>query len=286
VEPARAAETAGPPGDLLGDDVVYGACTVRSYKHADGGFALVFDDTGRFDISADGRRITWYQPDDAIVEAARADIMGRVLALAMHAMGIFTVHASAVSIRGSGVAFVGPKFHGKSTLAAALVRLGAKLITDDTLPVRLDTHQMLPGVHHLRLWSDSADRTVRARKVESSGSRKLFAEVTDRQLEQERVPAGALYVLVPQTPRARQPPARRERLGGVAATMALVQHAKLAPLLRGAEAGVLFSQAASLADHVHVYALLVQRDLEQLIEAAELVRSWHAPQRGDSASPA
>jgi hypothetical protein len=68
--------------------------------------------------------------------------------------------------------------------------------------------------------------------------------------------------------------------------MALVQHAKLAPLLRGAEAGVIFSQAASLAEHVPVYALMVQRDLGQLLDAAEIVRSWHAAGRSGATTSA
>ena len=276
IEPSASAAMP-PDGELLGEDVVYGTCMVRAYRRPDGGFSLVYDDTGRFDIAADGKRIVWWRPDDALEEAARADVVSRVLAMAMHVKGILTLHASAVTFESQGIAFFAPKHHGKSTLAAAMLRLGAKLITDDTLPISLDRGHMLPGVHHLRLWGDAAGRTVGGDEPADPARKRLFSAIDDAQLQREPVAIGALYVLVPQLAQPRQPLARRERLTGIAATMSLVQHAKLAPLLRGQEAGTVFSQAASLASRVPVYALIVQRDLDRLMEAATIVRSWHAP---------
>jgi hypothetical protein len=276
IEPSGSA-AARPEGDLLGEDTVYGTCMVRAYKRPDGGFSLVYDDTGRFDISVDGRRIVWWRPEEAVEEAARADVVSRVLAMAMHVNGILTLHASAIAVDSHGIAFFAPKFRGKSTLAAAMLRLGGKLITDDTLPIALERGEMLPGVHHLRLWGDSAGRTVGSDEAADAARKLLFSDIEEGQLQQTPVSIGALYVLVPQLPQPKQPLVRRERLTGIAATMSLVQHAKLAPLLRGQEAGTLFSQAASLASRVPVYALIVQRDLERLMEAATIVRSWHAP---------
>jgi hypothetical protein len=263
----------------LGEDVVFDACMVRSFKRPDGGLSLLFDDTGRFDVSLDGNSIVWMRPDGAVDEAARADSVSRVLALAMHMQGVLTLHASAVSIDGQGVAFFAPKYHGKSTLAAALLRSGARLVTDDTLPIRIETAEMLPGVHHLRLWGDAAGRTAHGEEGADPGRKLLISTLGDAELQQQPVHIAALYVLVPQLPQPRQPAVRRERLTGIAATMALVQHAKLASLLRGQEAGTVFTQAAALAGRVPVYALIVQRDLERLMEAAAVIRGWHASPR-------
>ena len=139
-----------PDGELLGTDTVFGDTSVRGYRRA-GGFSLVFDDTGRFDVSADGSVITWYRPPDVVVESARADITSRVLALALHATGVFTLHASAVSIGDAGVAFIAPKQHGKSTLCSALVLRGARALSDDTVPVRPGPQPRLsPGLPRLR----------------------------------------------------------------------------------------------------------------------------------------
>ena len=274
VEPSNSQLPAS--AEALGEDLVFGDCKVRAYKLPDGSFSLVFDDTGRFDVSPDGRNIVWKRPDNVVEEAARADVVSRVLALAMHATGILTLHASAVSIDGQGIAFFAPKFHGKSTIAAALVRLGARLLTDDTLPIRLESGLMLPGVHHLRLWGDAAGRTMGGDEAVDSGRKLVISELADAELQQEPVPIAALYVLVPQLPQPRQPVVRRERLTGIAATMSVVQHSKLATLLRGREAATVFTQAATLADRVPIYALVLQRDLERLGEAATIIRSWHA----------
>jgi hypothetical protein len=90
---------AAPEGELLGTDTVYGETMVRGFRRADG-LGLVFDDTGRFDVSADGSTITWHRPPNVAVASAQADITSRVLALALHAGGVFSLHASAVSIDG------------------------------------------------------------------------------------------------------------------------------------------------------------------------------------------
>ncbi len=93
----------------------------------------------------------------------RADLLGRVMALAAHADGRLTLHASAVSVAGRAVAFVGPKHAGKSTLALALVRKGARLLTDDTLVVRLQSRRQRGP---RRAFSACASgRTPRARSV-------------------------------------------------------------------------------------------------------------------------
>ena len=82
------------------------------------------------------------------VASAQADITSRVLALALHAGGVFSLHASAVSIDGAGVAFLAPKHYGKSTLCSALVLAGARALSDDTVPVRPGNPPSLsPGIH-------------------------------------------------------------------------------------------------------------------------------------------
>ena len=73
-----------------------------------------------------GQVITWHRPPEVALDAAVADLTSRVLALALHAGGVFTLHASAVSIDGGGIAFLAPKHHGKSTLCSALVLAGAR----------------------------------------------------------------------------------------------------------------------------------------------------------------
>src|SRR5690606_27590933 len=75
----RCVETlpASPHCELLGEDVVTGNVHVRMYRDGDL-LRIAFDDTGTFVVSPDGRRIDWLRPADVAMEAARADLTGRV----------------------------------------------------------------------------------------------------------------------------------------------------------------------------------------------------------------
>lgn len=268
---------ASPPvGELLGTDTVYGETRVRGFRGPDG-LALVFDDTGRFDVSLDGSVITWHRPPDVLVESAQADITSRVLALALHAGGVFSLHASAVSIDGAGVAFLAPKHHGKSTLCSALVLGGARALSDDTVPVRLGkVPRLSPGLPRLRLWSDAAARLFGVERDETAALRKQIMEHLDaHQVETRTVPFRAAYVLNPVADLPDGAAVARERLDDVSATMQLVMHAKLGPVLTGAESPVVLTRAADIARTVPVYALYVVRDLVRIDEVARQLFKWH-----------
>jgi cytochrome c551/c552 len=267
----------------LGSDVVYGECLVRGYK-TDSGYRLVFDDTGRFDVAEDGREIFWSKPEEASLQSAAADVTSRVIALALHAGGVYCLHASAVSVQGAGLAFIAPKFHGKSTICSALVKAGARAISDDTLPVRLhDGAWLAPGVPRLRLWGDTASRLFGpGSEARETGRKYLIDRLSSDQVETQSVPFRAAYVLNPVQELPSGAAVSRERLETVGATLALLMHAKLGPVLGGTEAPVLLSRAAAIATVVPVYALHVVRDLERVDEVARVVAGWHA----DEARPA
>ena len=105
----------------LGTDTVYADVKVSLSRSADA-FRVVFDDSGTFDVIGAERRIRWYPGIAASEEAVRADLLGRVMAVAAHADDALALHASAVSIGGKTIALLGPKRAGKSTLALALVQ--------------------------------------------------------------------------------------------------------------------------------------------------------------------
>jgi hypothetical protein len=265
-----------PLGDLLGSDEVFGDMRVRAFRTADG-FALYFDDTGRFDITQKGALITWHRPENVVLEAAQLDITSRVMALALHAGGVFTLHGSAVSTAGGGVAFLAPKLHGKSTLCSALVLAGARAITDDTVPIRNGSALRLsPGLPRLRLWNDSASRLFGVEREETNEKGKhVLNHLPDDKIETGDVPFVAAYVLSPVTELPGGAAVARERLDGVRATIELVKHAKLGPLLTGGESTVMLGCAADVARIVPVYSLQIVRDLGRIDEVAAQVLAWH-----------
>ena len=262
----------------IGEDSVYGQVKVRCYRST-AGHQLVYDDTGCFDVE-DGRLITWHPPNEPenerIVEAARADVIGRVLAVAMHQTSVLSLHASAVSLNGAGIAILAPKMHGKSTLAAALVRGGGRLMSDDTVPVSGDgAIRLRPGVHQLRLWKDSAQQVAREHAGTVSEARKLVLDrLSDAEVERGVIPFAAAYVLVPGSPDAAEAVVRTP-LSEIQATLALIEHSKLGPLLGGSDAALVFAQAAAIAQVVPVFLLRVARDLDRLPAVVSTMLEWH-----------
>lgn len=127
-------------------------------------------------------------------------ILGPVMAWILHIREIMTLHASAVRWRGLTVAFLGDKMAGKSTTAAAFIRNGGELITDDLLAFDMldpQTPLIQPTFAQLKLTDQSAD------SIELSGSEKLplvFEGFTKRQVRLQRMHAtpvtcDALFVL-------------------------------------------------------------------------------------------
>ena len=265
---------AQPQGEHLGEDVVYGTTLVHGYRTADG-YALDFDDTGRFDVSRDGATISWHKPETVVLDSARADITSRVLALALHAKGVFSLHASAVSVPAGGITFIAPKHHGKSTTCSALVLAGARALSDDTVPVRPGNPPLLaPGLPRLRLWSDSAARLFGVDR-EAAMRKHLMAQLDPSQVETRPVPFCAAYVLSPVSELPDGAAAARVPLDAVSATIALLAHSKLGPVLAGSESPVMLALASNIARVVPVYTLHIVRDLDRLDEAARTILGWH-----------
>jgi len=263
--------------ELLGDDAVDGSVRVRLYRSG-AGFRLEYDDTGSFAISANGSRITWNPAADASTECARLDIIGRVLATALHARGVMTLHGSAVEIDGAAIAFLGPKFHGKSTLSMALTGAGARLLTDDTLPVEAGEPPLAwPGVHSVRLFADAAGRLRGSEVVgDPFQVKETITELGEDRLMFERVQLAAIYQLTPVDQSVARASVEREMLSAVPSTMVLVRHSKLAPLLGKTEAPVLFQQALAMARAVPVFELRVVRDFDQLPDVVSRLLEWHS----------
>ncbi len=267
---------------LLGSDDVRGAGQVQLSRTPDG-FRLVYPDTGVYDVTHNGGHVTWYPPAERsyepglFVEAVRIDVLGRVLAVALHAGGTESLHGSAVEAGDGAIAFVAPKFHGKSTLASSLVAQGARLITDDTLPVELsDPPRAHPGVQSVRMWEDSAGLLGdRLPGLELGSWGKLQSSRLPKEwLADDATPLVAIYVLSPRRPGV-ESSVTRERQQPVDAAVTLVAHAKLGPLLGKDAAPDLLRWAVKLASRVPVYRLMFPRDFERLTLVVDQLRAWH-----------
>lgn len=70
------------------------------------------------------------------LEFAPTALIGIGMGLLLHRRGVLCLHGSALSISGRTIALLGESGAGKSTAAAALVRVGAVLISDDVVALR------------------------------------------------------------------------------------------------------------------------------------------------------
>jgi hypothetical protein len=265
-----------PLGDALGEDKVDQGVMVRSYA-TPAGFRLAYDDTGVFDVTAGGREIRWHRPESADLEAGRLDVLGRVLALALHASGWLSLHGSAVAMAEGAVAFLAPKGNGKSTLAFALMRAGAALMTDDTVVIGSGAPATVrPGVQSVRLFRDSAAWLSAPVPVAGSSDLKAtFGQLSDDARRLTRAPLAALYLLESVPAGTIAEPLERHRLAGPEAVFGLLGQTKIGALLGGAEAPTVFASVVALAEGSAIYRLRVARDYERLGTVVERILGWH-----------
>jgi hypothetical protein len=86
-------------------------------------------------------------------------LLGPVFSYWLERRGLPTLHASAVDAGGRVVAFLSSHGGGKTGLAAAMMRAGCPLLTDDVLPLEERERIFLgrPGYPQMRMWPDEAD---------------------------------------------------------------------------------------------------------------------------------
>lgn len=104
-------------------------------ERPDGTFLLRFVGTCDFEVSADLGSVVVRPVEGADPGIAVVLTTGAMLAFQLSLRGSCVLHASAVEVDGSAIAFVADSGGGKSTMAGLLCADGAALVTDDVLVV-------------------------------------------------------------------------------------------------------------------------------------------------------
>ena len=266
----------------LYDLVLVGQRSVREeqyqlFQHA-AGLRLVHSHAGTFDIANGGSCILWYYDKDALPEYVRNIVLGPAISLALELSGFLCLHGSAVAIGDAGVAFVGPKHFGKSTLATALTAAGARLIGDDLLVVSAGPPATVrPGVASVRLWADMTSALPLGAICETliPGVKTTATGFLEEALAGEPASLRAIYVLSPVRSAADVPTVRRSLLSPSEATIALAHQTKLPPPLVGLRAaGTQLIAAAAVAGTVPVWILHPARDIGRLGPLVSQIIEW------------
>ena len=110
--------------------------------------------SGKF-LICEGNEILIEPDPDASMEMLQAIILGPAMSVVLRQRGRLVLHASAVVIEHTAIAFLGGSGWGKSTLANAFHSNGHALLTDDVLAVNSQSIPPLvyPAFPQQRLWS-------------------------------------------------------------------------------------------------------------------------------------
>src|SRR5579872_3141208 len=241
-------------------------------------FLLHIPGVARFLLTG-GRRID-YQPETG---AEPGDVVtfliGTVFGILLHQRGLVVLHASGVELNGRAALFLGASGAGKSTLAAALVKRGYSLVTDDFCVVSLaaDGRPMVnPDGRLPKLWAqaitrldlgDRQGRPVRGRLA------KFYMEQMATPAEARPLPAGPVYALReargPHRPGIEQP-------NVVDSALLLRQNAYRPRLIAKMDQGPLyFRVAAAVANSGGVFFLTRPLDFAAMAATIDqLERHW------------
>jgi hypothetical protein len=230
------------------------------------------EEAGAF-LARGGREIIVEPAPNAEARVLRLAILGPTLGLLLHQREFFIVHASAVEVAGTAVAFMGGAGWGKSTLAAVMHGRGHGVVADDITAIDVGTGcpMVSPGFPQLKLWPDALDSLGEVSET-LPRLHPLFEKRAHRivqEFSRSPLPLRCIYVL------ARGADAAIEPLPAQEALLELVRHwygARFGmELLRPLGVASVFSQCAQLANTVPVYRLRRPPSLATLADVAGLL---------------
>jgi hypothetical protein len=180
-----------------------GTPALRIFRdHEEGLFHLVYFDGMQFWMDRQGTKLWASWPSHSSVDEAATYLLGPVLGLLLRFRGVTCLHASAVAIDESVVAFVGAEGAGKSTTAAAFARAGYAAVSDDVVALveRDGDFFVSPTYPHLCLWPESVEMlygTANALPpfVPNWEKRRLSSENGGARFEDGALPLRAIYLL-------------------------------------------------------------------------------------------
>jgi hypothetical protein len=137
-------------------------------------------------------------------EAFHTYLFNQVLSFALLRRGYEPLHSSSVVVAGGAVAFLGDCGYGKSSLAAACISAGHRLLTDDLLVAEESETGWIahPGPSRMKLYPEMADHffgPYAPRVPMNADTPKAILSIPPASMQTTAVPLAALVVLRPAT---------------------------------------------------------------------------------------
>lgn len=230
-----------------------------------------------FLVSRDARQILYRALERATPESFNVYLLGQVLSFSLLAFGIEPLHGTVVSVNGEAIAFVGDCGYGKSTLAAAFLDHGFRIVTDDVIAL-VETRSgwtVQPGLPRIKLFPSIARRAFGADHggtPMNQGTSKLVVRLADEHALDRPARLKAIYVL--SDPRSRRTDGARPRIDRLAGTEAFLEVIRASFNLLVYERARLANQfafATRLVRTVPVNRLTYPRRLSQLAAVRDAV---------------
>jgi hypothetical protein len=173
---------------------------------------LRYGDGTEFILDRVGTEVWATWPPELTLEDTATYLLGPILGLVLRLRDIVCLHASAVAVEGSAIAFLGSAGTGKSTTAAAFAQSGYSVFSDDVLPLFEEGSQIFarPGYPHIRLWPDSVDSLFGSaealpRLTPTWDKRYYDLLQNGDRFQKESLPLAAIYILGERTEESAAP---------------------------------------------------------------------------------
>lgn len=213
-----------------------------------------------FRIPVDGSRVISRPLNGVGRTVLQNFLFGQALSFALVLQGLEPLHAAAAQVDDAAIGLLGDCTLGKSTLLAAFVQAGHRIITDDLLMLapRQEELLALPGTGRIKLHKDSA-RTFLGEMArgEPLNPRTLKQSFTldDAMVQRTGLPLKHLFVLAPPEERMRTMSIRIEPLSRMTLFQQLLKSSYNVEILTRERLTQQFACAVRLAGSINGYRL-------------------------------
>ena len=252
-------ERGRPQSALQGEDAA-------AFRFNDDGAQLSWRDVADFEVQGANRIV--YRPRPGVGDAlVSLPLLGPVMGVLLERRGLLTLHGSAVALSAGVAVFLGDKGAGKSTTAAALVRAGKTLLTDDIVAIECAASpRLFPAYPQVKL-TEEANASILVGGDEMASPHPGF--------EKRRLRLDAPFSQTPRRPTVALVLERGQDfalhpLAGASALTALIRFSYAtrfgSDLMSGRSAAGHLRQCAALSRSIVVCRFVVPNDLERLAE--------------------
>lgn len=249
---------------------------LRRTVFADGSLHMCKEGLVDFLVSPNGDEIVCSADGRASNESVHTYLLGHALSFALLKKGMEHLHATVVVIDGQAIGLLGDCGYGKSTLAAAFLELGHRLLTDDMLVIGEEGGRLIahPGPSRIKLFNEVATRYLNgaARGTPVAGlTSKLVFPLPEGSVCQVPVPLRVLYCLPAPERLARTRSIRIRRLSPREALISLLRHTFNVSNTEPERLKRQFAAAAQLVPRLPIKRLSYPRELGMLPAVREAI---------------